>query len=75
LSEYFDSKSLHRCQELQFAILFNFRNDFGKYAKLTQHKNLQLLFERAPGLIGQWFKYSKVDPTWGVKNLPKTADF
>ena len=25
LAEYFDSKSLFRCQELQFAILFNFR--------------------------------------------------
>jgi predicted AAA+ superfamily ATPase len=69
LSEYFDSKSLYRCQELQFAILYNFRNDFGKYAKLAQHKNLQLLFERAPGLIGQWFKYSKVDPDVQSRDL------
>lgn len=74
LAEYIDSKSLLRCQELQFAILFNFRNDFGKYAKRVQHRNLQLLFDKAPGLIGQWFKYSKIDPDLQARDLRKSLE-
>lgn len=60
LSQYFETKSLIQCQEIQSAILSTFRNDFGKYAPLTQHGHLQTIFNKAPGLIAQWFKYSKI---------------
>lgn len=62
VAEYLESKKLLRCQEIQTAILTTFRNDFGKYAKSTQHEKLQMIFAKAPGLIGQWVKYSKLDP-------------
>lgn len=62
IAGYLETNSLQYCQEIQMALLNTYRNDFGKYAKHTQHKYLQLLFERSPGLIAQRFKYSKVDP-------------
>lgn len=71
ISEYFETKSLLRCQEIQTAILSTFRNDFGKYAPHTQHGHLQMMFTKAPGLIAQWFKYSKVErdiPARTLKN-------
>jgi len=43
-------------------LLNTYRNDFGKYATHAEHKHLQRLFEKAPGLIAQHFKYTKVDP-------------
>ncbi len=60
--EYLETKSLLRCQEIQTAILSTFRNDFGKYASRIQRCHLQTIFTKAPGLIAQWFKYTKVDP-------------
>lgn len=62
LNEYFAERSWQRCQEIQSHLLTTYRNDFGKYARHTQHRYLQVLFEKAPGLISQWFKYSKIDP-------------
>lgn len=46
----------------QAILLNNYRQDFGKYAKHSQIKTIQRVFEKAPGLVGDHFKYSKVDP-------------
>lgn len=55
----YDSKQ----SRLQQAILLNsYRQDFGKYAKHSQIKYLQRVFEKAPNMVGDHFKYSKVDP-------------
>ncbi|MBM3198260.1 MAG: ATP-binding protein [Chlamydiae bacterium] len=62
ISAYLQTKSLYQTQDVQSDILTTYRRDFGKYAKKTKHKCLQLLFEKAPGLIGTWFKYVNVDP-------------
>ena len=62
ISAYLQTKSLYQAQDVQSDILTAYRRDFGKYAKKTKHKSLQLLFEKAPGLIGHWFKYTNVDP-------------
>lgn len=61
VAEYLESKNLQRCQEMQTAILTAFRSDFGKYAKYSLHEHLQTIFAKAPGLVGKWIKYSKID--------------
>lgn len=62
ISEYLLSKKLLLCQDIQTAILTTFRNDFGKYAGRTPHTHLQTIFAKTPGIIGQWLKYSTLDP-------------
>ena len=62
VSEYLESKSLLRCQEIQSSILTAYRQDFGKYAGRMPHAHLQTIFTKAPGLIGQWLKYTSLDP-------------
>ena len=37
-----------------------YRADFPKYAAKSQHKNVQLFFDKAPGLVTKPFKYSHV---------------
>jgi hypothetical protein len=69
LSEYCATQDLRACQITQTSLLHTYRNDFGKYAQKTQHKYLQLLFDQAPALIAQWFKYSKVDPEVQPRDL------
>lgn len=62
IAAYLQKKSLYQAQNIQSDILTTYRQDFGKYATKAQYTHLSLLFEKAPGLIGAWFKYSKVDP-------------
>lgn len=71
ISSYLDSKSPLRCQAIQTSILSTFRNDFGKYAKYTEHEYLKTIFAKAPGLIAQWLKYSKLDPDTPARVLKK----
>jgi uncharacterized protein len=43
-------------------LLNTYVNDLGKYPKSSQQKYMKLLFEAAPRLIGDHFKYSKIHP-------------
>lgn len=61
LNSYYVTEGFNECQQIQTILLNSYRQDFGKYAKRTDHRYLQRLYERIPGLIGDNFKYSKVD--------------
>lgn len=57
---YSNTHSLVECQSTLINILETYRSDFPKYATKTQFKYLQTLFEKAPGLICQHFKYTSI---------------
>lgn len=61
LKEYFSSGDLPSCQHIQAGLLQTYRSDFGKYAKTSQHKYLQKVFDAIPRLVGQRIKYSSMD--------------
>lgn len=62
VNKYIETKSYLEAHRLQSGLLESYRSDFGKYASKSQFKHLQKFFERAPFLVGQNFKYVKVDP-------------
>ena len=55
----------------QTIILSTYRDDFGKYAKTSDHKYLQQVFERTPGLIGQQIGYNKIDSQSRSRDLKR----
>jgi predicted AAA+ superfamily ATPase len=61
LQAYFSQHDLSECQHLQTNLLSIYRQDFGKYASQSDYRYLQRLYEKIPGLVGEVFKYSKVD--------------
>lgn len=69
LNSFFSQNNHSECQIIQTALLNTYRQDFGKYAKKTDHRYLQRLFEKIPGLVGETFKYSKVDPDMRSRDL------
>ena len=69
LQSYFTNRDMSDCMNIQTALLSTYRQDFGKYAKKTDHRYLQRLFEKIPGLIGENFKYSKVDPDMKSRDI------
>lgn len=69
LQSYFTTRDIGDCMNIQTALLNTYRQDFGKYAKKSDYRYLQRLFEKIPGLIGENFKYSKVDPDMKSRDI------
>lgn len=69
LKKYFLTKNMEEAQQIQTVLLHAYRQDFGKYAKKSDHRYLQRLYDKIPGLIGDNFKYSKVDPDMRSRDL------
>lgn len=66
---YINGESLLRCQEIQAFLLNTYRNDFGKYASQANQQHCRRIFEKAPALIAQHFKYSDIDPDIQSRSL------
>ncbi|HNA62396.1 MAG TPA: AAA family ATPase [Rhabdochlamydiaceae bacterium] len=48
--------------QIHQALLTTYENDFGKYPRSAKQKFMHLLFEAAPRLVGEHFKYAKIQP-------------
>lgn len=66
---YLENGSFLECQTILSGLLETYRSDFPKYSSSTDYRNLQLLFEKVPGLICQNFKYSHVSTELRSQNL------
>lgn len=60
IKSYLKSKSFIKSQNILSTILEGYKNDFGKYSKLSNYILLQHLFEKMPGIVGKRFKYTLV---------------
>ncbi|MFH1666717.1 MAG: AAA family ATPase [Elusimicrobiota bacterium] len=58
---YFDTKDFTQASRIQNALIQTYRSDFGKYAKFSEQKYLQKVFDKAPRLVGERIKFSKID--------------
>ncbi len=74
IQSYLNTENILACQEIQANVLMTYRNDFGKYASQAKYKYLQAIFERAPGLVGQHFKYVDVDPHMLSRDLKQALE-
>ena len=61
IQRYCETQSWQEAQKIQTTLLNTYRNDFGKYAKHVNHRNLETLFSKAPGFVAQQFKYVSID--------------
>jgi predicted AAA+ superfamily ATPase len=67
---YVASRDLAVCSQLQSAITQSYRDDFGKYASRAKHEYLDQVFVSVPRMVGEKFKYSRVDaevPSRGLR--------
>jgi hypothetical protein len=61
VAEYLRAPQQAAYQRVATALLQTYRDDFGKYASRVKHPFLQKVFETAPRLVGQRYKYVQVD--------------
>ena len=69
VNEYLTSRNLERVQAKQLNLVQSYRDDFGKYASKTKHQYMQKILKEAPGLIGEKFIYSRIDPDIGSREI------
>lgn len=74
VKNYIENKDLLNCQRIQNSLLQTYRNDFGKYAKLSEYKYLQKVFDISPRLVGNRIKYSNIDPDSKSVDLKKALN-
>jgi predicted AAA+ superfamily ATPase len=69
---YTEQDDLLGCRKIQTALLNTYRSDFGKYTTRLQQNYCERVFEKAPGLVCQHFKYTDIDPDLDGRSI-KTA--
>ncbi len=74
IAEYVANNKLNRCDNMLSDLLISYRDDFSKYAKHTDHKYLYKLYDKAPSLVSQWFKYVKVDPDIDARGIKRALE-
>lgn len=74
VSSFLKNGSFLECNIILAGLLETYRSDFPKYSTKGQYKYLQTLFEKAPGLVCQNFKYSHVSQEERSKDLKIALD-
>jgi predicted AAA+ superfamily ATPase len=75
VSEYLTSKNLERVQAKQVNLMQSYRDDFGKYANRTKHQYMQKILKETPGVIGNKFMYSRIDPGIGSREIKDALSY
>lgn len=60
MAAYLTSSSYLECQHYQTLLLKTYSDDFSKYATTAQHKYLQEIYDKTPGLVAQQIKYANI---------------
>jgi hypothetical protein len=74
IAVFLRTQSFLKAQEMHAILLQTYQNDFHKYATESRTKYLEILFQRIPNLIGQQFKYSKIDAEINPRDLKPALD-
>lgn len=74
VQNYIEQQSFDQTNLIQASLLNTFRNDFGKYAKLSKHKYLQQVFTKAPGMVSSHIKYAAIDPDMLSRDLKSAIE-
>ncbi len=69
IKEWIQHRDFVACSELQHNIIGAYREDFPKYAKKVQIKYVEALFNQIPHMIGEVFKFSRVQGDYQKREL------
>ncbi len=62
ISTFIKTQQFLGLEALHQHLLNTYESDLGKYPRTSQQKFMRLLFEAAPRLVGEHFKYAKIHP-------------
>lgn len=71
---YRETESFEQVFDVHASIVDTYRDDFSKYARQSALLNLHRVFDYIPSAIGEKFKYVKVDPHTGAREIRKAFE-
>lgn len=74
VSNYLQTQQFLNLDSIHKTLLNTYENDFGKYPRSSQQKFMKLLFEAAPRLVGDHFKYARIHPHAQSRDYLETLD-
>lgn len=74
MKAYKDQCVMNDIQVLQSGLIRSYSDDFSKYASTAKHKYLKEVFNNAPRMVCQRYKYSHVNPNIGSKFLKEALE-
>jgi predicted AAA+ superfamily ATPase len=74
VQNYIDKGGYENIFSLQSSLIETFMDDFGKYSKHSEFKQLEKVFYGASSLVGEKFVYSKIDQSSKIKEVKKSLD-
>lgn len=69
-----EKRDISICGEIHRMIVDTYRDDFDKYAKKSQLKYTELLYDRIPGMVCENFKFSHVSKDYQKRELSPCLD-
>lgn len=66
---HLEDPTAFKFQDMQLSLIQTYRDDFGKYASKAKIHHLQKVFNTAPAMVGQIYKYSHVNPDAQSRDL------
>ena len=69
LDNFLKKNSAKEAQNLQTALLKTYSDDFSKYSTTAQHKYLQQVYNKTPGLVGDQIKYVNISSELDSRSL------
>ena len=74
MQAYINTQDFSVVQRIQNSILQTYREDFGKYANLSQHKYLQAVYDKVPAAVGTQISYQKIDAEFRSRELKNAIE-
>lgn len=71
---WLELKKFSKTDEMQQNLLQNYRHDFGKYGRRVNIFLVEKIFNHAPGMVGNKFKYSHIDKQTNSRDIKKSLE-
>ncbi len=74
VSRYLVGGRLEDALRVQSSIVETYRDDFAKYARSNELRNIQRVYDFVPSAVGEKVKFSRIDPDTPARDLKKAIN-
>lgn len=74
VSNYIQNKNFHDVERIKKSLLISYQEDFAKYASIAEQNRLRLIFNKILRMLGEKFKYSRIDPEQKSTTIKSALD-
>ncbi len=74
VANWLESKKFKKTDEIHWALLQIYRHDFGKYGSRMKLNLMEKVFNHAPAMVGNKFKYSHIDKQTNSRDIKQSLE-